>query len=112
MREYGVAAELSDNLKRLADDGGSAMQNSLEKMEQMRDISERMHDSLHSVSKISEQTHMLALNASIEAARAGDHGKGFAVVADEARTLAGQSNDAAMHVREMIEQTSRGIDET
>jgi methyl-accepting chemotaxis protein len=81
-------------------------------MQQMKSISRRMNDSLKSVSKISQQTHLLALNASIEAARAGEHGKGFAVVADEVRSLASQSNDAAGEVRNMIQQTTSGIDET
>lgn len=111
-RGHSVAAELSGNLHRLAVEGGSAMNDSLLKMEQMKEISERMNTSLRSVSKISEQTHLLALNASIEAARAGKHGRGFAVVADEVRMLAGQSNEAAADVRNMIEQTKGGIDET
>lgn len=111
-RGHRVASQLSQNLNRLASEGGAAMQDSLTRMQQMKSISRRMNDSLKSVSKISQQTHLLALNASIEAARAGAHGKGFAVVADEVRSLASQSSDAAGEVRNMIQQTTSGIDET
>jgi len=75
-------------------------------------LTQRIDEIITSVSEIATQSNLLALNASIEAARAGQHGRGFAVVADEVRTLAQQSNQSAAQIRNILLQIQTAMKDT
>ncbi len=84
---------------------------SAEKVQEMGDRSQQIGAIVETIDDIASQTNLLALNAAIEAARAGEHGKGFAVVADEVRKLAERSSSATKEIGGLISSIQKSVNE-
>ena len=92
-----------------ADRSREEMKAMMEAMSRINDASQQVGNIISEIEDIASQTNLLSLNASIEAARAGDAGKGFAVVADQIRQLAEQSAHSAAETRTLIETSLSAI---
>lgn len=104
------ARALSDSTSQLAGRGNSQMEELLTAMDEIRSTSEKIQEINKTIEDIAFQTNILALNASIEAARAGAAGKGFAVVAEEVRNLAGKSAEASGRTTALINESARAVE--
>ena len=101
-----VVGEAISQIERLA----SEVVNSSEAMNQLKAVSDKIGSVLDVIKSVAQQTNLLALNAAIEAARAGEAGRGFAVVADEVRSLAQRTQQSTEEIEELIASLQNGTE--
>ncbi len=122
-RTISVAKEtekLSTELNTKTNDGQKVMNGMVSSMNSIKDANEQLNEMIGIIKDISSKTNvindivfktqLLSVNASVEAARAGNHGKGFAVVAEEVGNLAQVSGQAAEEIRDMLEKSQRHVE--
>ena len=103
------AREAARQTASVVNTGSKQMDDLIKAMDEISESSEEIKKIINTIEDISFQTNILALNASIEAARAGASGKGFAVVADEVRNLASKSAEASEQTAELIERSVKAV---